>query len=94
MSAKSEIAKAINQSLKRWKALARYRDDSRIEIDHNAAERAAAIYSLVETAQLNGLDPQTDLRVLLTHVAAPPVNSIDELLPWDFAQAAQERRPA
>ena len=40
VSAKSELAAAINYSLKRWQALTRYRDDGTIEIDNNAAERA------------------------------------------------------
>lgn len=117
VSAKSELAKAINYSLKRWRALTRYRDDGRIEIDNNAAERAlrgvalgrgnylfmgsdaggeraAAIYSLVETAKLNGLDPQAYLQDVLARIADHPINRIDELLPWNFAQAAQERRAA
>lgn len=40
VSAKSEVAAAINYSLKRWEALTRYRKDGLIEIDNNAAERA------------------------------------------------------
>ena len=40
VSAKSDLAKAIGYSLTRWRALTRYRDDGRIEIDNNAAERA------------------------------------------------------
>ncbi|PNG48969.1 Transposase (plasmid) [Variovorax sp. WDL1] len=40
VSTKSELAKAIGYSLTRWKSLTRYRDDGRIEIDNNAAERA------------------------------------------------------
>ena len=40
VSAKSELARAIGYSLTRWRALTRYRDDGRIEIDNNAAERA------------------------------------------------------
>ena len=40
VSAKSDLARAIGYSLTRWQALTRYRDDGRIEIDNNAAERA------------------------------------------------------
>jgi transposase len=40
VSAKSELAAAIGYTLTRWQALTRYRDDGRIEIDNNAAERA------------------------------------------------------
>jgi hypothetical protein len=79
VSKKSELAVAIRYALSRWAALTRYRDDGRVEIDNNAAERslravalgrknwlfagsddggerAAAIYSLLGTAQLNGLN--------------------------------------
>lgn len=38
-SAKSDLAKAILYSLKRWAAFTRYADDGRIEMDNNAAER-------------------------------------------------------
>lgn len=40
VSAKSELAGAIRYSLVRWIALTRYRDDGRIEIDNNSAERS------------------------------------------------------
>ena len=40
VSVKSELAGAIKYSLVRWAALTRYRDDGRIEIDNNTAERA------------------------------------------------------
>ena len=43
-------------------------------------ERVAAIYSLVGTAKLNGLDPESYLRDVLTRLADHPVNRIDELL--------------
>ena len=112
VSAKSELARAIGYSLTRWRALTRYRDDGRIEIDNNAAERAlrgvalgrgnyqfmgsdaggqraASIYSLVETAKLNGLDPQAYLREVLSRIADHPINRIDELLPWNLARPDQ-----
>lgn len=40
LSAKSPMALAIGYSLSNWRALARYVDDGRIEIDNNTAERA------------------------------------------------------
>jgi transposase len=40
MSTKSELAGAIKYALVRWNALTRYRDDGRIEMDNNTAERA------------------------------------------------------
>jgi transposase len=49
-------------------------------------ERAAAIYTLVETAKLNGLDPEAYLRDLLGRIADHPINRIAELLPWHIAK--------
>ena len=48
-------------------------------------ERAAAIYSLVGTTKLNGLDPETYLREVLSRIADHPINRIEELLPWNLA---------
>ncbi len=45
-------------------------------------ERAAAIYSLVGSAKLVGLDPQAYLRHVIERIADHPINRIDELLPW------------
>jgi hypothetical protein len=57
-------------------------------------ERAAAIYSLVETAKLNGLDPQAYLRDVLARIADHPINRIDELLPWNIVGRHVEQRLA
>jgi len=40
VSAKSPLGVAINYALARWTQLTRYRDDGRIEIDNNTAERS------------------------------------------------------
>jgi len=47
-------------------------------------ERAAAIYSLTETAKLNMLDPEDYLRQVLRQIADHPVNRVHELLPWNL----------
>ena len=47
-------------------------------------ERAAAIYSLIETAKLNGIDPEAWLRHVLTRIADHPVNRVADLLPWNY----------
>jgi len=57
-------------------------------------KRAAAVYSLVETAKLNGLAPQVYPRDVLACIADHPINRIDELLPWNLVPAGQERRAA
>jgi transposase len=56
---------------------------------NSGGERAAAIYSLVGTAKLNGLDPELYLRTVLAQIAEHPVNHIDELLPWNLVDALQ-----
>jgi hypothetical protein len=48
-------------------------------------ERAEAIYSLIGTAKLNGLNPEAYLRHVLERIADHPINRIDELLPWNVA---------
>jgi hypothetical protein len=113
VSGKSEIAGAIRYARSRWTQLTRYRDDGRLEIDNNAAERAiraialgrknwlfagcdnggetaAAIYSLTETAKLNGLDPEAWLRDVLARLATHPAKRIAELLPWSWATARDQ----
>jgi len=49
-------------------------------------ESAAAIYSLIGTAKLNGIDPGDYLRNVLSRIAEHPINRIDELLPWNLAR--------
>ena len=46
------------------------------------AERAAALYSLIESAKLNELDPEAYLRDVLGRIADQPVSRLVDLLPW------------
>lgn len=108
LSPKSETAGAIRYALSRWRALTRYVDDGRLEIDNSAAEwalravapgrknylfagsdaggeRAAAMYSLIGSAKLNGLDPELYPRTVLTRINSHAINRITELLPWNLA---------
>ena len=52
-------------------------------------ERAAAIYSLIGSAKLIGLNPETYLTHVLTHIAEHPVKRIADLLPWNLAEQLQ-----
>jgi hypothetical protein len=53
-------------------------------------ERAAAIYSLLGTAKLNGIDPEAYMTEVIRRIADHPINRIAELLPWSLIPA----RPA
>jgi transposase len=57
-------------------------------------ERAAAVYTLVETAKLNGLDPEAYLREVLSRIADHPINRIAQLLPWNIVLASSARAAA
>jgi hypothetical protein len=117
LSKKSELATAIRYALTHWVALTRYRDDGRLEIDNNAAERslravalgrknwlfagsddggerAAAIYTLLGTAKLNGLNVEAYLRHVLEKLPDLPADRIEELLPWIVAAQLPEIRLA
>jgi transposase len=46
-------------------------------------ERAAAMYSLIGTAKLNGVDPEAYLTYVLARIADHPMQQIEQLLPWN-----------
>ena len=110
LSAKSETARAIDYSLKRWNAFTRFLDDGRLCMSNNAAEReiraialgrhnwtfagsdeggrrAAAIYTLINTAKLNDVDPQAWLQDVLARIADHPSKRIHDLFPWNWKSA-------
>lgn len=45
---------------------------------------AAIIYTLMETAKLNNVDPQAWLTDVLSRIADHKINTIEELLPWNY----------
>jgi transposase len=51
----------------------------------SGGERAAAIYSLIETAKMNGLNPEAYLRDIIGRIADHPINRVSDLLPWNWA---------
>ncbi len=53
--------------------------------------RALAMYSLMETAKLNGINPQHYLADVLTRIADYPARRITELLPWNWQPAGDPR---
>ena len=51
-------------------------------------ERAAAMFTLIETAKLNGIDPQAWLADVLRRINDHPASRLSELLPWNWRQDA------
>jgi transposase len=59
--------------------------------------RAAAVYSLIETAKMHGLDPEAYLRHVIHRIADHPVNRVADLLPWKLdgiRTRLDQRKPA
>ena len=106
---KSALGKAIQYSLNRWKALVRYVEDGRINIDNNPVEnairgialgrknylfcgseggghRAALMYSLIESAKMNGINPGAYLLDVLTKLPTAKRDDLDALMPWNFGK--------
>jgi transposase len=50
-------------------------------------ERAAAMFTLIETAKLNDVDPQAWLADVLRRIADHPASKLDELLPWNWKKS-------
>ncbi len=56
--------------------------------------RAAAIYTLIETAKLNDIDPQAWLTDVLARLQDHPASRIAELLPWNWKALQQQQKAA
>ncbi|MGV3769920.1 MAG: IS66 family transposase, partial [Sphingobium phenoxybenzoativorans] len=50
-------------------------------------QRAAILYTLIQTARLSDVDPQAWLADILGRIADHPASRIDELLPWNWVSA-------
>jgi transposase len=110
LSRHNEVAKAFDYMLKRIDAFNRFRDDGRICLSNNAAERAlrgialgrkawlfagsdrggqraAVMFTLVQTAKLNDVDPQAWLADVLARIADHKITDLAALLPWNWRHA-------
>jgi hypothetical protein len=73
-----------------------YKPEHAVDLDsrhHDAAsdrggERAAAMYSLIITCKMNGVDPQAWLADVLSRIAGHPAHRLDELIPWNWKPQA------
>ena len=52
-------------------------------------ERAAAVYTLIETAKLNEVDPQAWLADVLARLPDHPAKQLDDLMPWNWKTAVK-----
>jgi hypothetical protein len=59
---------------------------------NEGGERAVGLYSLIEAAKLNGLDPEAYRREVLQRIAEHPINRIEELLPWTLGSRMAEQK--
>jgi transposase len=50
----------------------------------SGGERAAVMYTIIETAKINDLDPEAYLRAIIARIADHPAKRIDELLLWNI----------
>ena len=48
---------------------------------------AAIAYTLIETAKLNGVNPQAWLTDVLGRISEHKITKLDELVPWRYAEA-------
>ena len=57
---------------------------------NRGGERAAVMFTLIQTAKLNGIDPQAWLADVLGRIADHNSQRLDQLLPWNWKAAAQQ----
>ena len=55
-----------------------------------AGQRAAVMFTLIQSAKLNDVDPQAWLADVLARIADHNIHRLDQLLPWNSA-AEMER---
>ena len=60
----------------------------------SGGQRAAAIYTLIETCKLNDVDARAWLADVLACIADHPAKRITDLLPWNWKTARQQARAA
>ena len=69
----------MQYTLNQWELLTGYLADT-----PRGAKASATVYSLIETAKANGLEPFAYLHPVLQHIGgASTVEEIEALLPWN-----------
>ena len=52
------------------------------------------MYTLIETARLNDVDPEAWLADVIARIADHPINRVDQLLPWNWAPSPAQAKAA
>lgn len=84
MDGRVEISNALAENALRCVSLGR--KNFLFAGSDSGGERAAAMYGLIGTCKLNGINPRAYLEYVLTHIADHPINRIGDLLPWCVAK--------
>ena len=58
----------------------------------SGGQRAAAIYTLLQTAKLNSVDPQAWLADVLARIADTPTSRLVDLLPWNWKRTQDAQK--
>ena len=58
------------------------------------AETLARAMTIIETAKINGLNPQAYLADVIERINEHKINRINELLPWNWAPLASQAQAA
>lgn len=58
----------------------------------SGAETIARAMTLIETAKMNGLNPQTYLADVLDRIHDHKINRLDELLPWNWTPSGVDEK--
>ena len=94
-SRKSGVADTIpfnNAAERAMRPLALGRKNYLFAGSDEGGRRAAIIYTSIETARLNDVDPEAWLGDVISRIADHPNTKIDELLPWKWTRLLVRRR--
>ena len=72
-----------------WRGIAVGRRSWTFSGSDRGADRAAALYTLIETARLNDVDPRAWLADVLARINDHPAAKLDDLLPWNWKAVYQ-----
>ena len=96
-SRKSGVANTIpfnNAAERALRGLALGRKSWLFAGSERGAERTALMYTLIQTAKLNNVDPQAWLADVLARLHDHPAKRIADLMPWNWQRNRQQKAAA